>query len=66
MTIYSINSEKNCTNIAALICLKFIESASLIKLFSIIRTIYNFSPKVITVDFDMSQIKVYYSTKNHI
>ena len=57
MTIYSINPENNCTNIAALICIKFTDRASLIKLFSILRATYNFSHTSVTVDFDMNQIK---------
>lgn len=57
MTIYYVNRDDNTTNLASLICIKYNDSQSLEKLFSILRATYNFNPKLITTDFDSSLIK---------
>ena len=57
MAIYSINPQTNSINIVTLTCLKFTDSVSLIKIFSILRATYNFSATAKTIDFDWSHIK---------
>jgi hypothetical protein len=57
MTIYYVNRDDNTTNLASLICIKYIDSQSLDKLFSLLRATYNFNPKLITTDFDSALIK---------
>ena len=57
MTIYALDNNINKTYIAAFICLKFIDYNSLVKIFSLLRAIYNFSPISINTDFDMALIK---------
>ena len=57
MTIYGINPSNNLSVIVALIILKFTDSNSLIKIFSLLKIMYRFEPKSVTVDYDMSQIK---------
>lgn len=61
MMIYAINPEKNNTILTCLICIKYTDSQSLIKLFSILKALYDFEPIFITTDFDKSQI---YALKN--
>ena len=56
MTIYSIDTINKKTILAALILLKYTDKYSLNKLFSILQALYNFSPIIITTDFDMAQI----------
>ena len=56
MTIYTIDKEKNSTIICALICLKYNDEQSLIKIFSLLRAYYNISPSTVTLDFDRAQI----------
>ena len=56
MTIYTIDKEKKSTIICALICLKYNDEQSLIKIFSLLRAYYNFSPSTVTLDFDRAQI----------
>ena len=50
------DKNNNLTN-SCFICLKYNDSNSLIKIFSLLKAIYNFHPIIITTDFDMSQIK---------
>ena len=57
MTIYALNKEKNKTIIAAFIYIKYIDFNSLIKVFALLRGLYNFSPISINTDFDIAQIK---------
>ena len=61
MTIYAINPEKNNTILTCLICIKYTDSQSLIKLFSILKALYDLEPIFIITDFDKSQI---YALKN--
>lgn len=49
MTKYYVNREDNTTNLASLIFIKYINSQSLEKLFSILRVSYNFNPKLILI-----------------
>ena len=57
MTIYVINPKKINSILSCLICIKFTDSQSLIKIFSILKVRCNFEPKLVTTDFDKSQIK---------
>ena len=57
MTIYYINKEDKTTNLTGLICIKYTDNESLQKLFSILRATYNFSPKLVTTDFDSALIR---------
>ena len=57
MTIYAAEDKNNNIKIAYFICLKYNGSNSLIKIFSLLKAIYNFHPIIITTDFDISQIK---------
>ena len=59
MVIYSIDKNKNTTVIAALICIKYTDENSLIKLFSLLRAYYNFSPTAVTLDFDKALINAF-------
>ena len=57
MTIFAIDNDNLNTVIAALICIKFTDVNSLIKIFSLLRATYDFSPNCVTTDFEMAQIK---------
>ena len=57
MTIYALDNEKNKSIIAALICIKYTDYNSLLKIFAWSRGLYNFSAICTTADFDNSQIK---------
>ena len=57
MTLYAIDTVNNKTNLACLILIKYTDTNSLKKIFSLLAAIYNFSPPSITTDFSSSQIK---------
>ena len=57
MTINALDNNINKAYIAAFICLKFIDYNSLVKIFSLLLAIYNFSLVSINTDFDMALIK---------
>ena len=57
MTLYAIEPTKHYTIISCLILLKFTDTNSLIKIFSILNAIYNFNPYCVTTDFNLSQLK---------
>ena len=57
MAIYAIEDKNNNITIACFICLRYNDSNSFIKIFSLLEAIYNFHTITITIDFDMSQIK---------
>lgn len=56
MSLYGIDPKTNQSIIFSLILLKYTDSSSLIKLFLLLNMLYWFWPKIINVDFDMSQI----------
>ena len=56
MSVYTIDPKNNRTILTALILLKFADENSLIKIFSLLSALYNFSPTCITTDFNFSQI----------
>ena len=56
MTVYTIDPKNNRTILTALILLKFAGENSLIKIFSLLSSLYNFSPTYVTTDFNFSQI----------
>ena len=56
MTVYTIDPKNNRTILTALILLKFADENSLIKIFSLLSALYNFSPTCVTTDFNFSQI----------
>ena len=57
MTLYCIDNDNTKTILAALILLKYKDTNSLLKILSILKSLYGFSPKCITTDFDKAQIK---------
>ena len=57
MIIYSINGTNDYIILDGVLCLKYTDSESLKKLFSILNINYEFSPISVTCDFDASQIK---------
>ena len=57
LTIYCIDNDNSKTILAALILLKYKDTNSLLKVLSILNTLYGFSPKSITTDFDKAQLK---------
>ena len=57
LTIYAIDTIKNKSIIAAIICIKYTDYESFKKLFSLLNAIYYFSPVCITTDFSFPQIK---------
>ena len=57
MTIYSIENKTNIPKLAALVCIRYVDSLSLKLLFGYLRVTFNFSPKFITTDYNFSQIK---------
>lgn len=56
MTVYTIDPKNNRTILTALILLKFADENSLIKIFSLLSALYNFSPTYVTTDFNFSKI----------
>ena len=56
MTVYTIDPKNNRTILTALILLKFADENSLIKIFSLLSALYNFSPSCVTIDFNFDQI----------
>ena len=66
MTIYALDNEKNKSIIAALICIKYTDYNSLLKIFSLFRGLYDFSPICISADFDNAQIKALKSCETFI
>ena len=63
MTIYCIDDKKGITILAALILLKYSDTNSLKKIFSILSALYNFSPICVTTDFDLAQMKALKETE---
>ena len=57
MTIYSVNNENNNIILACLLCIKYTDSESLKKIFSVLNINYDFAPITVTCDFDAAQIK---------
>ena len=57
LTIYCYDFKEKKSIIAVFLCSKFNDYNSLIKIFSLLSAIYNFSPVSITTDFYMCQIK---------
>ena len=57
ITIYVFDTKNNKSLIAAFICIKYTDFNSLIKIFSLLSALYNFSPVAINTDFNMGQIK---------
>ena len=51
MSIYAINKKENKSIIACLILFKHGDADSLIKIFSLLRATFNFSPICVTIDF---------------
>ena len=71
MTLYGIDNKKDNIVIGCLICLKYNDADSLIKIFGLLNINYNFNPKYITTDFSLSQIKAikdckYFNNKPYI
>lgn len=71
MTLYGIDNKKDNIVIRCLICLKYNDADSLIKIFGLLNMNYNFNPKCITTDFNLSQIKAikeckYFNNKPYI
>ena len=61
MSIYAINKKENKSIISYLILFKYGDADSLIKIFSLLRATFNFSPICVTVDFDSA---LQYALKN--
>ena len=63
MTVYTIDPKNNRTILTALILLKFADENSLIKIFSLLSALYNFSPTYVTTDFNFSKINTLKKTE---
>ena len=63
MTVYTIDPKNNRTILTALILLKFADENSLIKIFSLLSALYNFSPTCVTTDFNFSKINTLKKTE---
>ena len=57
MTIYAIDEINKSIVIAWLICIKYVDTNSLLKLFGLLNISYNYNPKCVTTDFSLAQIK---------
>ena len=56
MTIYTIDFINNRKILTTIILIKYTDEKSLIKIFSLLSALYNFSPSCVTIDFNFDQI----------